>query len=175
MPPRLRARCPGAAPNTSSGAPAAAQTAASLPVSPGSDVWSTASTGLRRRTAAWISWKLVVSTSGPAEPHTDMPPAASAHDSVTRAPDPGATPRQPPSLVTTPPARIARTVAARRAATIRPGRAGGRFHSSVCSQLSQPARAASAAPATTASGSCRGSQVPIPVNAAVKCSRWSAW
>ena len=88
-------------------------------------MWSTASTGLRRRTAAWISWKPVASTSGPDEPHTAMPPAASAHDSDTRAPDPAATPRQPPSLVTTPPARIARTVAARLAATIRPGRAGG--------------------------------------------------
>ena len=137
-------------------------------------MWSTASTGLRRRTAAWISWKLVVSTSGPDEPHTAIPPAASAQDSVTRPPDPAATPRQPPSLVTTPPPRIARAVAARRAATIRPGRAGGTSHSSVCSQLSQPTRAASAAPASRASGSWRGSQVPIPVNAAVKCSRWSA-
>ena len=113
----------------------------------------------------------MVSTSGPEEPHTETPPAASAQDSVIRAPDPAATPRQPPSLVTTPPARMARTAAARRAATIRPGRAGGRSDSSVCSQVSQPARAASAAPATRASGSCRGSQVPRPLNASVKCSR----
>ena len=100
-----------------------------------------------------------------------MLPAASAQDNVTRAPDPAATPRQPPSLVTTPPDRMARTAAVRRAATIRPGRAGCRSRSSVCSQVSQPARAASAAPATRASGSWRGSQVAMPVNAAVKCSR----
>ena len=103
-----------------------------------------------------------------------------------------------------PPPRPGLIVAARRAATVRairaggvvtrdggclgvaPGSgarvtlswaeaAGGRSHSSVCSQLSQPTRAASAAAARTASGSCRGSQALIPVNAAVKCSRWSAW
>ena len=135
---------------------------------------STATTGLRRRTAAWTSWKLVLSTSCSAEPHTDTPPAASGQDSVIREPDPAATPRQLPSLVTTPPARMARLIAARRTATSRPGRAGRMLISSVCSQLSQPMMAASAAPATMASGSWRGSQLPIPVNAPVKCSTWSS-
>ena len=94
---------------------------------------------------------------------------------MTRAPDPAVTPRQLPSLVTTPPARIARRVAARRAAASRPGRAGRRFTSSVCSQISHPTMAASAAPVRMASGSWRGSQPPIPLNAAVKCSAWSNW
>ena len=113
----------------------------------------------------------MVSTSCSAEPQTDIPPAVSAHDTVTRAPDPAATPRQLPSLVTTPPALIARLVATRLPAASRPGRAAGRFHSSVCSQVSQPTMAASAAPARMASGSWRGSQLPIWANAPVKCSR----
>jgi hypothetical protein len=165
----------GGSPNTRSGTPTAAQTAASCPGRARSAVRSTANTGLRRRTAAWTSWKLVLSTSRAAEPHTDTPPIVSDQGTVTRAPDPGATPRQVPSLVTTPPARIIRLVAARRPATSRPGRAGGMLTSSVCSQLSQPMMAASAAPARMASGSWRGSQLPLAANAAVKCSAWSSW
>ena len=161
-------------PNTRSGTPAAAQTAASRSGSAWSAVRSTANTGLRLRTAAWTSWKPVVSTSCSAEPHTDTPPIASDQGSVIRAPDPAATPRQLPSLVTTPPARITRRVAARRAATSRPGRADGMFTSSVCSQASQQRMAASAAPVRMASGSWRGSQLPLPVNAPVKCSTWSS-
>ena len=116
----------------------------------------------------------MLTTSRSAEPHTDTPPAVSDQDSVTREPDPAITPRQLPSLVTTPPARMARLIAARRAATSRPGRTGRTLSSSVCSQLSQPTIAASAAPVTMASGSWRGSQLPIAVNAPVKCSTWSS-
>src|SRR5262249_14849205 len=94
--------------------------------------------------------------------------------SITRAPVAGATPSAQPSLVTTAPARSTRLASSPRAAASSPGRGGGTAHSSVCTQCSQPASAASAAATISASGDCPGSPPPAPAHAPCGFSGWSS-
>ncbi len=127
-------------------------------------------TGLRRLIAACTSWKPVAAGPGPGAPAASTPPSAARQEIAAWRPAAWSMPRAPPSLVTTPPDRIAAVAYRRRAATIRPGRDGAAAAASVCSQLSQRTAAASAVARTSASGSCLGSHWPIPVNAALRCS-----
>src|SRR5262249_9193850 len=105
-----------------------------------------------------------------ARPATSTPPSASAQDTAALRPS-AATPSRLPSLVSTPPARMARRGYQPPAARVSPVLAGRPASASVCSQSSQARKAASAAPSTRASGSWRGSQDPAPANAVPRCSR----
>ena len=126
-------------------------------------------TGLRRRIAAWTSWKLAPDTSAGTAPVTRTPPSA-AHQLIPAGrPVSWSAPRQAPVRLTTPPDLTQATVSRRRAATMRPGRGGGKPWAPARRQRSHHAIAASAGASSSASGAWRGSQRPIPANARAGC------
>src|SRR5450756_2229124 len=129
--------------------------------------------GLRRRSAAWTTCRLVTVTSCADAPTTRAPPAIWDQVSSAIPPVTAATPSAHPSLVTTLPAAISRAASAPRTAAITPGRGGGAVRPPVRSQSSQPITRASAEPVISAMGNCPDSQFPAPANAASGCLRRS--
>ena len=142
----------------------AAHTAATEPASSPSAARSTTITGLRSRIAACTSWNPDAATAGCTEPVTSTPRSAARQGTAAGRPVPASTPRHAPDRVRTPPDLTNAAVNRRR------HRLTSR-HSSVCSQSSQQATAASPAARMRAIGNCPGNQRTEPVDAV---PRWAS-